>query len=128
MRETFCSDLWCFGQSQERRMNQAFSRCIASLGLVFALTINLQAATPSFPVTKEGLDLFEQKIRPALVRHCYECHSGDAAKAKGKLLLDTRDALRKGGQSGPVIIPGNASDSSLMEAIRHEGIEMPPKP
>ena len=34
---------------------------------------------------REGLDFFEAKIRPMLVKHCYECHSvGAAAKKKLK--------------------------------------------
>jgi hypothetical protein len=77
--------------------------------------------------TKEGLDFFEKRIRPVLVHNCYECHSGDPAKAKGHLLLDSAEGLRKGGDSGAVIAPGHADSSLLVEAIRYEGLEMPPK-
>jgi hypothetical protein len=76
---------------------------------------------------REGVDFFEKKIRPLLVRHCYECHSGDADKAKGKFVLDTHEGLRRGGQSGAAVVPGNAAESLLIEAIRYEGLEMPPK-
>ena len=100
----------------------------ATLLGIFLAGLPVRAATLPPPVTKEGLDLFEQKIRPMLVRHCYECHSGDPAKAKGKFALDTRDSIRRGGQSGPVIVPGQPGDSLLIEAIRHEGLEMPPSP
>ena len=31
----------------------------------------------------EGTDFFESKVRPLLVKHCYECHSGE--KTKGGL-------------------------------------------
>ena len=62
-----------------------------------------------------------------LVHNCYECHSGDPAKAKGHLVLDTRDGLRKGGDSGAVVVAGHADNSLLIEAIRYEGLEMPPK-
>jgi Protein of unknown function (DUF1553)/Protein of unknown function (DUF1549)/Planctomycete cytochrome C len=77
--------------------------------------------------TREGTDFFEKKIRPIFVKHCYECHSGDVKKAKGSFVLDTREGLRKGGQSGSVIIPGNPEESPLIEAIRYQGLEMPPK-
>jgi len=77
--------------------------------------------------SKEGLDFFEQKIRPVLVQNCYECHSGDRTKAKGHLLLDTRDGIRKGGNSGAAIVLDHADSSLLIEAIRYEGLEMPPK-
>src|SRR5260370_14648945 len=82
--------------------------------------------------TKEGDEYFEKKIRPILVKHCYECHSGDAKKAKGNFVLDTREGLRKGGQSGTVIALGNSGvgnpeESLLIEAVRYQGLEMPPK-
>jgi len=77
--------------------------------------------------SKEGVDFFENKIRPALVRHCYSCHSGDPTKAKGHFVLDTYQGLRKGGESGEVISPGHPEKSLLIEALKYEGLEMPPK-
>jgi hypothetical protein len=79
------------------------------------------------PPTKAGADFFEKQIRPIFVQHCYQCHSGDPKKAKGGFLLDTREGLRKGGKSGPVITPGHADQSLLIEAVRYESLEMPPK-
>jgi len=76
--------------------------------------------------TKQELDFFEKKIRPVLVRNCYECHSGDVKKAKGAFVLDTRMGLRKGGESGPAVVPGHPDDSLLIEAVRYDGLEMPP--
>ncbi|MGH7135616.1 MAG: DUF1549 domain-containing protein, partial [Pirellulales bacterium] len=77
-----------------------------------------------------GIELFEKKIRPVLVSECYQCHSTDAAaqkKLKGGLLLDSRDAARKGGESGPAVVPGKPDESLLVKALRHEDFEMPPK-
>jgi hypothetical protein len=85
------------------------------------------AAPPKPRLSKEGVDFFEKRIRPLLVHNCYECHSGDAAKAKGHLLLDSAEGIHKGGDSGAVIMPGHADDSLLVEAIRYEGLQMPPK-
>ncbi|WLD10045.1 PSD1 and planctomycete cytochrome C domain-containing protein [Planctellipticum variicoloris] len=75
-----------------------------------------------------GLELFEKKIRPVLVQHCYECHAADAKKLGGGLLLDSRQGLRTGGDSGPAI-PANVADQSLLlQALRYDGeIQMPPK-
>jgi len=70
---------------------------------------------------------FESRIRPVLVRHCYECHSHAVAKPKGGLSLDSRDAIRAGGESGPAVVPGDVANSLLIGAIRHESFEMPPK-
>ncbi len=80
--------------------------------------------------TAEQLAFFEQKIRPVLVTHCYECHSAKAAmtkKLKSGLRVDTRDALRTGGDSGPAVVPGNLKQSLLISALRHEDWQMPPK-
>ena len=62
-----------------------------------------------------GRELFENKIRPVLVEHCYACHSAKAGKAKGGLLLDTRGGLRKGGDSGAAVEPGPAVRQSYAE-------------
>jgi mono/diheme cytochrome c family protein len=73
-------------------------------------------------------DLFESKIRPILVEHCYECHSADK-KQKGNLLLDTKDATLKGGDTGPALVPGDPSKSLLLQAVKWEDkdLQMPPK-
>lgn len=80
--------------------------------------------------TKEQLDFFESKIRPVLVRECYGCHSVEASslgKLRGGLFLDSRDASRTGGDTGPAVVPGDTEKSMLLSAIRHEDFEMPPK-
>ena len=48
----------------------------------------------------EDTAFFETKIRPVLVEHCYSCHSAEAKKIKGGLLLDTREGIRRGGDTG----------------------------
>jgi cephalosporin-C deacetylase-like acetyl esterase len=74
------------------------------------------------------LAYFEKKIRPVLVAQCYQCHSTDAKEIKGGLALDSREGIRKGGDSGPAVVPGDVSASLLIAAIRHEdGLAMPPK-
>ncbi len=72
------------------------------------------------------LAFFENKIRPVLVKHCYECHSPEAAELGGKLLLDTGDGMRKGGESGPALVRGKPDESLLIQALRYDGLEMPP--
>lgn len=72
---------------------------------------------------------FESKIRPVLVKHCYECHSAETGKSKGGLMLDTKAAIRAGGDTGPAVVPGDPAKSLLLAAIRHADpdLEMPPK-
>jgi hypothetical protein len=72
------------------------------------------------------LAFFENHIRPILVKHCYECHSADSDQLGGNLQLDQPDALRSGGESGPPIVPGEPAKSLIIEALRYDGVEMPP--
>jgi mono/diheme cytochrome c family protein len=74
----------------------------------------------------DNLEFFEKRVRPVLVERCLSCHGPD--KAKGDLRLDTRDAMLKGGASGPAIVPGQPKDSRLVAAIRHadDELKMPP--
>src|SRR5215510_1306655 len=67
----------------------------------------------------EGLDLFENRIRPLFIEQCYECHSANAKKLKGGLRLDSRDDILKGGDSGPAIVAGDPERSLLIKAVRH---------
>ncbi len=71
-------------------------------------------------------DFFERKIRPVLVQHCYRCHSAEGDSLKGNLLLDSRDGMRRGGDSGPAVVPGDIRKSLVIDALRYESLEMPP--
>jgi hypothetical protein len=73
----------------------------------------------------DKLRFFETKVRPLLAAECFECHSAD--KAEGGLRLDTAATIRAGGDSGPVLVPGKPEQSLLVNAIRYEDLEMPPK-
>jgi hypothetical protein len=76
----------------------------------------------------DGTAFFEVKVRPVLIKHCYECHSAEAGKTKGGLLLDSREGVRKGGDTGPAVVPGDPGGSLLLAAVKHEqDLEMPPK-
>ncbi|MDP6723114.1 MAG: DUF1549 domain-containing protein, partial [Pirellulaceae bacterium] len=72
------------------------------------------------------LEFFEKKIRPVLVEHCYECHSAEGGEMEGGLLLDTRTAIRKGGENGPAVVPGEPRKSLLLDALEFKKTEMPP--
>ena len=75
----------------------------------------------------KAVEFFENRIRPVLVKHCYECHAVDAKNVKGGLLLDTRAASRKGGDSGAAVVPGDVDESLIITSLKHESFEMPPK-
>ncbi len=80
-------------------------------------------------ISPEQEQFFEAKIRPVLVTHCGKCHASTASKLRGGLRLDGREALRRGGNSGPAIVPGAPEESLLFRAIRYrdEDLQMPPQ-
>jgi hypothetical protein len=86
--------------------------------------LHAQAETPS--ADARHLEFFESRIRPVLVKHCFECHSSASTEIKGELLVDFRGGLRKGGESGAAIVPGKPEKSLLLNALRYESFEMPP--
>src|SRR3954453_2446123 len=80
-------------------------------------------------LAREQVEFFEKFIRPVLAERCYACHSTQARKVKGRLLLDSQAGIAKGGESGPVLVPGNVEKSLLIQAIRwtNADLAMPPK-
>ena len=69
------------------------------------------------PPTAAQLEFFEKEVRPVLVDHCYKCHGKE--KQKSGLRLDSRDLVLKGGEVGPVVVPGKPEASRLILAINH---------
>ncbi|MFL5341266.1 MAG: DUF1549 domain-containing protein, partial [Gemmataceae bacterium] len=99
----------------------------AILPLACAAALLATAARAADPDPK-GVEFFESKIRPVLVEQCYRCHSTQAGKSRGSLTLDTREAVLKGGNAGPAVVPGKPEQSLLLAAIRHDNdLKMPPK-
>jgi Protein of unknown function (DUF1553)/Protein of unknown function (DUF1549)/Planctomycete cytochrome C len=78
-------------------------------------------------LTPDEQQFFEKQVRPLLIKHCYQCHSSEAKVLKGGLHLDSRAGWMKGGDSGPAIVIGEPDKSLLIEAIRFESLEMPPR-
>ncbi|MEW4569969.1 PSD1 and planctomycete cytochrome C domain-containing protein [Tautonia sp. JC769] len=87
----------------------------------------LAAVSPPVQADDAGLAAYEGQIRPLLKERCYACHG--ALKAQAGLRLDTVAAMRKGGDSGPAIEPGDAEFSPLVERIieHDEALRMPPE-
>ncbi len=115
----------------------AYWRGVAFCAGVWCLAASLRAADPApapsatvspVALAKEDLQFFETKIRPLLSDNCYQCHSHQADRVKGKLMLDSRDGLLLGGSSGPALVPGKPDDSLLIQAVRYTDadLQMPP--
>src|SRR5213082_1273216 len=119
----------------------SFARSLACLGVGVLLTASLSQTAPLDPeqlagegtvkaaATPEQIAFFEKSIRPVLVKECYTCHAATAEKIRGGLTLDTRDGMRKGGDSGPAVAPGDTKGSLMLQAIRYanDDLKMPPK-
>lgn len=92
--------------------------CLVSSGLLHA--------EPS--ADEASHEFFEKEVRPILVARCFECHAGGDKEPRGGLRLDSRDALLKGGDTGPAVSLENPSNSLLLSTINYgELYQMPPK-
>ena len=107
-------------------LTAAIFRTVTSLA-VLGEEKKTDALVPTW--TAEQRDFFEKKIRPVLVDKCYKCHSEKAEKIKGGLTLDTREGVRRGGDNGPAVVPGDLKKSLLVEAVRYanKDFAMPPQ-
>ena len=96
------------------------SRWPVVIAAPFVLAIALAAQAPQ----PGSAEFFEARVRPVLAANCYDCH---AEESFGGLRLDSREALLKGGASGPAIVPGDPDKSLLVQAIRQtsDKLKMP---
>jgi hypothetical protein len=98
--------------SRLRRFPQALSdlpgitlvRALLLLSLILS-SVTARAATNDFPA-----------VQAVFKEHCLDCHA--APDPEGKLLLESFETMMKGGASGPVIVPGNSSESLLVKMIQ----------
>lgn len=85
------------------------------IGTTFALLAGSGLLTAA-PPAADPSEFFENNIRPVLVNRCAVCHS-TATRTSGGLSVDNREAILKGGKSGPAIQPGSFSDTLLARRI-----------
>lgn len=101
------------------------------IGAYSLLVLSLAAGSSQAAgvVSADQTAFFEKNIRPILINRCYECHSVEKGKAKGSVTLDSREAILKGGDSGPALVAGQPDKSLIIESIRYKNqdMQMPPK-
>jgi mono/diheme cytochrome c family protein len=101
------------------------SLLLTSLGL-FSAVLSTQVSAEDTKPDPARLEFFESKVRPILANHCLGCHG--PGKQKAGLRLDSRSAMMRGNDAGPVIQPGDPGESRLIHAIQYDGeAQMPPK-
>jgi hypothetical protein len=86
------------------------------IGSLF-LPLSATAAETASPPAPAQLEFFEKEVRPVLAEHCYKCHG--EKKQKSGLRLDSREFVLKGGELGPVVVPGKPEVSRLILSINH---------
>jgi hypothetical protein len=107
-------------------------RCLEIYLGIWCLTRALPAAenlTNPQTFSRDQIEFYEKKVQPILEQNCYKCHSHQAEKIKGGLVLDSREGLLTGGDTGPATVPGDPEKSLLVRAVRHvdEDLQMPPR-
>ncbi|MFO0910030.1 MAG: DUF1549 domain-containing protein [Isosphaeraceae bacterium] len=96
----------------------------AFLGLAIGLLgVTRAGAASTDSPEAQSIQHFEAKVRLVLVASCVRCHGPE--KQRGGLRVDTREALLRGGESGPALVPGQAEESLLYQKLV-DG-EMPPR-
>jgi cytochrome c553 len=101
------------------------TRCSMALVLLHLL---LPAVVFAQQADTDGIRYFESNVRPILIENCYRCHSAESGKSKGGLRVDSREALLRGGDRGPAVVPGSPDESLLYRAVMYDDpdLEMPP--
>jgi hypothetical protein len=80
-----------------------------------ALTITPEQLAQLPPPANHKID-FSKEIKPIFEASCVKCHG--RGKDKGGLRIDTRETLLKGGDSGPVVVPGKSADSLVIALVQ----------
>jgi mono/diheme cytochrome c family protein len=96
--------------------------------LLLALSAALAlAASGRLLAADDDAAFYTKSVEPILSERCLGCHGPE--KQKAKLRLDSREAVLKGGKSGPAVVPGKPDDSLLIKAVRYtdDDLKMPPK-
>ena len=106
-------------------MNSSLDRFLV---LFISLGATLPASAEDTRDVTAGIEFFESQVRPLLVNRCYKCHSAKSDPIEGGLRLDSREAWRRGGDAGAVIVPGKPGASRLLKAVLYQDpiLAMPP--
>ena len=97
----------------------------AGVLLALLVSVPVTAQTPLPPAAAGAVD-YDKDVKPILSQNCYSCH-GDVAQQAG-LRLDLRQNALRGGDYGPVIVPGKSHESKLIKRLvdGDGGLQMPP--
>lgn len=83
-----------------------------SLASVIAADVDMKKVPPAS--TRKDVT-FDKDIKPIFEKSCFKCHGTE--KQKGKLRVDSIEAIKKGGEDGEVIVVGHSEKSSLVHSV-----------
>ena len=96
---------------------------LALVGAAFAIQAQSKPAEKTF--SPQEIEYFETNVRPLLFEKCMSCHNDKLQQ--GGARLDSREAILKGGGSGPAMILGDPEKSRIITAIHYDAaLKMPP--
>lgn len=123
----------CSASIHRERVNHWLFAFTVLLALLFSQDL-LLAQPPRKEARSTGSDvataeqLFAQRVLPLLKQKCFACHGNDPDDIRGEFTMLSREGLLRGGESGDAaLVPGRPDDSPMYQAIRWDGLEMPPK-
>lgn len=94
------------------------------MNLLLLLAWSAVADVPQAGAPPAALKHFEAEVRPLFIEKCQKCHG--PTRQRGGLRLDGRASILAGGDNGPAVVPGDASQSKLIQMVRGQGKAMPP--
>ncbi len=102
---------------------------LTSLLVAFLFTASTVGAGPPIAIdTIQRADAvaFDREILPILQKNCLACHS--ASEKQGELVLESPQAILKGGDTGPAVVAGRGAESLLIQMASHQAkTVMPPE-
>lgn len=102
-------------------------RFVQSVAFVSVLSVPMLAAAQAQlpPAATTKVD-YTKDVKPLLQQNCYSCHGPEVQQAG--LRLDLRQNALRGGDYGPVIVPGKSTESKLIHRLvgGDGGMQMPP--
>ena len=104
-------------------------RCIHVLFCAFVFMVKVTNAGPPIAIdTIQRADAvaFDKEVLPILQKNCLACHS--ASEKQGELILESPQAILKGGDTGPAVVAGRGAESLLIQMASHQAeTVMPPE-
>ncbi len=99
--------------------SRVITNAVVVLVILFSTKVALTAPRMDSAPAPAPAEFFKTNVFPILSQNCYRCHNGAVA---GRLRLDSREEILKGGKRGTALVPGDPDKSLMIEAVRQTGL------